>query len=100
MAVSECAQIVGVLLVFTLMVGPPAAAQRLTTRLRSAHGSLGRDHHCLLYRLASQLLHFGVERGRLLCFTWATAIAKSMDSRAADFMNTIRVMTCAHLRGD
>jgi zinc/manganese transport system permease protein len=32
-AVSECAQIVGVLLVFTLMVGPPAAAQRLTSRL-------------------------------------------------------------------
>ncbi|MEJ2376307.1 MAG: metal ABC transporter permease, partial [Pseudolabrys sp.] len=32
-AVSECAQIVGVLLVFTLMVGPPAAAQRLTTGL-------------------------------------------------------------------
>jgi zinc/manganese transport system permease protein len=32
-AVSECAQIVGVLLVFTLMVGPPAAAQQLTSRL-------------------------------------------------------------------
>lgn len=32
-AVSECAQIVGVLLVFTLMVGPPAAAQRLTGAL-------------------------------------------------------------------
>jgi zinc/manganese transport system permease protein len=31
LAVSICAQIVGVLLVFTLMVGPPAAAQRLTT---------------------------------------------------------------------
>jgi zinc/manganese transport system permease protein len=29
-AVSACAQIVGVLLVFTLMVGPPAAAQRVT----------------------------------------------------------------------
>jgi len=29
-AVAECAQIVGVLLVFTLMVGPAAAAQRLT----------------------------------------------------------------------
>jgi len=34
-AVSECAQIVGVLLVFTLMVGPPAAAQRITTGLWS-----------------------------------------------------------------
>ena len=33
--VSECAQIVGVLLVFTLMVGPPAAAQRMTTGLWS-----------------------------------------------------------------
>jgi zinc/manganese transport system permease protein len=33
LAVSECAQIVGVLLVFTLMVGPPAAAQYVTTRL-------------------------------------------------------------------
>jgi zinc/manganese transport system permease protein len=33
LAVSECAQIVGVLLVFTLMVGPPAAAQQLTTGL-------------------------------------------------------------------
>jgi zinc/manganese transport system permease protein len=35
LAVSECAQIVGVLLVFTLMVGPPAAAQYVTTRLWS-----------------------------------------------------------------
>jgi zinc/manganese transport system permease protein len=35
LAVSECAQIVGVLLVFTLMVGPPAAAQRLTHGLWS-----------------------------------------------------------------
>jgi len=34
-AVSACAQIVGVLLVFTLMVGPPAAAQRLATSLWS-----------------------------------------------------------------
>jgi zinc/manganese transport system permease protein len=35
LAVSECAQIVGVLLVFALMVGPPAAAQHVTTRLWS-----------------------------------------------------------------
>jgi zinc/manganese transport system permease protein len=34
-AVSVCAQIVGVLLVFTLMVGPPASAQRITTGLWS-----------------------------------------------------------------
>jgi zinc/manganese transport system permease protein len=35
LAVAECAQIVGVLLVFTLMVGPAASAQRLTTRFWS-----------------------------------------------------------------
>ena len=35
-AVAECAQIVGVLLVFTLMVGPAAAAINLTRRLRAA----------------------------------------------------------------
>jgi zinc/manganese transport system permease protein len=35
LAVSESAQIVGVLLVFTLMVGPPAAAQFVTIRLWS-----------------------------------------------------------------
>jgi zinc/manganese transport system permease protein len=32
-AVAESSQIVGVLLVFTLMVGPAASAQRITTRL-------------------------------------------------------------------
>jgi zinc/manganese transport system permease protein len=32
LAVAQCAQIVGVLLVFSLMVGPAAAAQRVTTR--------------------------------------------------------------------
>ncbi len=35
LAVSECAQIVGILLVFSLMVGPPAAAQGLVTGLWS-----------------------------------------------------------------
>lgn len=35
LAVAACAQIVGVLMVFTLMVGPPAAAQRVTTGLWS-----------------------------------------------------------------
>jgi zinc/manganese transport system permease protein len=38
LAVSQCAQVVGVLLVFTLMVGPPAAAQRLTSGLWSGLG--------------------------------------------------------------
>ena len=37
-AVSECAQIVGVLLVFTLMVGPAAAAQNFSRRLASGVG--------------------------------------------------------------
>lgn len=32
-AIAECAQIVGVLLVFALMVGPAAAAQQLSTRI-------------------------------------------------------------------
>jgi zinc/manganese transport system permease protein len=32
-AVAECAQIVGVLLVFTLMVGPAAAARNVSRRL-------------------------------------------------------------------
>jgi zinc/manganese transport system permease protein len=35
LAVAECAQIVGILLVFALMVGPPATAQRLVTGLWS-----------------------------------------------------------------
>jgi zinc/manganese transport system permease protein len=35
LAVAACTQIVGVLLVFALMVGPAAAAQNLTTRLSS-----------------------------------------------------------------
>ena len=35
LATAECSQIVGVLLVFALMVGPAAAAHRLTTRLGS-----------------------------------------------------------------
>jgi len=36
LAVAESAQIVGILLVFALMVGPPATAQRLVTGLSSA----------------------------------------------------------------
>jgi zinc/manganese transport system permease protein len=35
LTVSECVQIVGILLVFSLMVGPPATAQRLVTGLWS-----------------------------------------------------------------
>jgi zinc/manganese transport system permease protein len=36
LAVAACTHIVGVLLVFTLMVGPAAAAQNLSTRLSTA----------------------------------------------------------------
>lgn len=38
LAVAACTQIVGVLLVFTLMVGPAAAAQNLSTRLAAGVG--------------------------------------------------------------
>ena len=75
LATSECVQIVGVLLVFALMVGPAAAAQQLVDRIRTraipircarAAGGLGRDRPCLLYRLAQQLLDHGFERRGLL----------------------------------
>ena len=74
LAVSESAQIVGILLVFSLMVGPPAAAQRLVTGLWSgmalsagvASGrGLARHRHCLLHRLAGQFLHRHVKRAGL-----------------------------------
>jgi zinc/manganese transport system permease protein len=38
LAVAQSIQIVGVLLVFTLMVGPPAAAQLITNRLGAGIG--------------------------------------------------------------
>ena len=41
LAIAECAQIVGVLLVFALMVGPAAAAQHLTRRLRLGRRAVG-----------------------------------------------------------
>ena len=74
LAVAECAQIVGVLLVFALMVGPAAAAQRLTTRLLARHRAVGRAgagrgmaraRARLLHRLADQLLDHRAERRRL-----------------------------------
>ena len=74
LAVSECAQIVGVLMVFTLMVGPPAAAQRVTTGLWSglvlvgragAGRGLARHRHRLLHRLAGELLHRHAQRAGL-----------------------------------
>ena len=71
LATAECAQIVGVLLVFTLMVGPAAAAQRLTQQCRAGHRAVGRAgagrgvgrHRAgLPYRLAGQLLDHRAER--------------------------------------
>jgi hypothetical protein len=52
---------VGVLLVFTLMVGPSAAAQRFTRHVRvgvalAADGGLGRSDAWLLHRLANEFI--------------------------------------------
>ena len=74
LAVAESAQIVGILLVFALLVGPPATAQALTTglwggMLLSAALALAeawaRPRHRLPYRLARQLLHRNPERAGL-----------------------------------
>ena len=74
LAVSESAQIVGILLVFSLMVGPPAAAQRLVSRAVERHGAVGgagsrrglaRHRHRLLHRLAGQFLYRHAERAGL-----------------------------------
>ena len=65
LAVAACTQIVGVLLVFTLMVGPAAAAQNMTTRLISgprarrgvcAAAGVARSDARVLHRLADELL--------------------------------------------
>ena len=73
-AVAECAQIVGVLLVFTLMVGPAAAARNVSRRLgpavalsagaRAVRG-LGRPDARVLHRLAGELLDHGAVGARL-----------------------------------
>ena len=74
LATAECTQIVGVLLVFTLMVGPAAAAQRMAIRLGSGMAlavglaldpGMARADTGLLYGLADQLLDHGAERGDL-----------------------------------
>ena len=72
-ATAECAQIVGVLLVFTLMVGPPAAAQRLTTGLWSglalsaalalSEAWLGIVIAMAALVIVQQIASLGVERG-------------------------------------
>ena len=73
-AVAECAQIVGVLLVFTLMVGPAAAAQNFSRRLiggvvaggmpRTCRG-VGRIDAGLYHRLADLVLDHGALRHHL-----------------------------------
>ena len=92
LAVSECAQIVGVLLVFTLMVGPPAAAQRVTTGLWSglvlsaalALGrGLARHRHRLSHRLAGELLHRHAQRARLFRLPGASSGARSRSTRTS-----------------
>ena len=79
LAVAECAQIVGVLLVFALMVGPAASAQRLTTKFWSgtlpvscagAERSLSRACPGILHGLANQFLDNRAEqRGLSDCGT-------------------------------
>ena len=73
-AVAECAQIVGVLLVFTLMVGPAAAAQNFSRRLiggdvaggrSGARRGVGRVDAGLLHRLADLVLDHGPLRSGL-----------------------------------
>ncbi len=74
LGVAECAQIVGVLLVFTLMVGPAAAAQHITTRFWSgialsvilgAGRSLARPGACIRNGLADKFLDHGAEQCHL-----------------------------------
>ncbi len=71
--VAACTQIVGVLLVFTLMVGPAAAAQNVTTRLstglvlrRISRWCAGSGCTLAFYaRLADELLDHRARGGRL-----------------------------------
>ena len=84
-AVAEAAQVVGVLLVFALMVGPAAAALRLTSRVgwgvglavRScARGDLARYRARLLHRLADELLDRAAELLRRTFSQCCTAPAR------------------------
>ena len=78
-AVAECAQIVGVLLVFTLMVGPAAAAQNVSRRLRRRRVAGGRSLACrgvgrfdarLVHQLADELLDHGAVGNRIPRQPW------------------------------
>ena len=89
-AVAECAQIVGVLLVFTLMVGPAAAALNFTRRLPPPSRSrprwrcrgLGRPDARLLYRLAGA-------SGSPRCRAWCSSARRRRgDGRASPGQRT------------
>jgi hypothetical protein len=58
-AVAEAAQVVGILLVFALMVGPSAASLRMTSRVGWGVGL------AVLHRLANKLLDRGIELRRV-----------------------------------
>ena len=75
-AVAECSQIVGVLLVFTLMVGPPgrgaefyegARARNCAFGRAGARRGVGRPDARLLYGLADEFLDHGAVWRRLSC---------------------------------
>ena len=76
LATAECAQIVGVLLVFALMVGPAATAQRLTKSITSGVG------------LATTLALADVWLGLTLAFytDWPTSFWISAFSAAGYFL--------------
>ncbi len=87
-AVSESVQIVGVLLVFTLLVescrrpanGHAARARPVAGSSSRPGRGVARPDTCLLYRLADQFLDHGIERrrvfARILASTWPVQQAK------------------------
>ncbi len=83
LATAECAQIVGVLLVFALMVGPAAAAQRLTTGI--ARGLL----------LSAGLALFQAWAGITLAFytDWPSSFWITALSAATYLLATVPAMT-------
>ena len=90
LAVSECVQVVGVLLVFALLVGPAAAAQRWSGRILPGIGlavalALGqtwlRPGARLLDRLAGELLDQRAVGGGLSCIVLADRRTRGWGSR-------------------
>ena len=78
LAVAECVQIVGALLVFALMVGPAAAAQRLTTRIRN--GILLSVALALLEAWAGITLAFYTDWPVSFCITALSAAAYGLSA--------------------